>query len=241
MSLFAKSASDPKSTQTSMLGPSYSYSDNIRSPSQLGMSDKGDLATLGKDISGLLGYVSLLVDGSGPVSVPGGPLGNKYFMKTGAKCTDVATNTSQDRYIYINNVPPPDTIPGPGLIPGTVIGLEVLNPFAIMGAFMAGSDPPCMPITMEVKPDPTGSSPETHYVTLVDINGMDATTFPGGKKPAIPAAPANTKTKSTSESFANYHDSNDSSVNLPDDVIIQLYFACLAGVGLYILYKIGQK
>ena len=233
MNIFQQSATNPKATQDSLLGPSYSYSNNIRNPTQLGMSDAGNLSTLGSDINGLLSYVDLLVDGSGSASIPGGPLGNKYFMKTGATCKNVATNKGEDRYIYVNNVPSGSM---PGLIDGVVTGLEVLNPFAIMGAFTSGSEPPCMQITMETIDTNSNHGQETHYVTLADLNEMSSSSFPNGQKPTPPTSSSNTV-----EGFHNYHDIDNSGVNMPDDMIIQFYFACLAGVGLYLLYKIGQK
>ena len=233
MNIFKSASSDPNSLQNKLLGPSYSYSDNIRTPQQLGMSDEGSLKTLGNDVNGLLGYVSVLVDGSGKASVPGGPLGNKYFLQTGATCKDVTSKKEQTRYLYMNNVPYGMM---PGLIKGVVSGMErSLNPFTIMGAFTSGTEPPCMPITMETIDANNNHGQETHYVTLTDINSMPAAFFPGGNKPNIP---------STSEgfsSFQNYDDMEYSSVKMPDDIIIQLYFACLAGVGLYILYKLDKK
>ena len=232
--IFEQSSSNPNAAQSSFLGPSYSYSDNIRPPEQLGMSDDGSLQQLGTNITGLLNYVDILVDGSGDASVPGGPLGNKYFMKTGAKCTDTATNQQVDRYVYVNNVP---FGPLPGLIPGIVTGLAVLNPFALLGAFSSGSNPPCMAITMETIDVNSNRGTDTHYVTLVDIKNMPSSNFPNGQSPIR-------------ESFSNYNTSTasstinsemDSSVNLPDDIMIQLYFVSLAGLGLYVLYRLGNR
>jgi len=233
MNIFQQAASDPKSIERELLGPNYSYSNNIRTPQQLGMSDNGSLSTLGSDINGLLSYVSVLVDGSGQASASGGPLGNKYFMKTGATCKDVNTKQVQTRYLYVNNVP---SGPMPGLIGGVITGLDVLNPFALMGAFTSGSEPPCMNITMDTIDTNNNHGQETHYVTLVDINNMNASSFPGGQKPNIP---------SSTEGFvgnAKYNDIvGNSSIKMPDDMIIQLYFACLGAIGLYILYKLGNK
>ena len=69
-------------------GTSYPYYKYINSPSKMGMSGKGSLNALGKDIDGLMNYVQLLVEGTGGASATGQPLGNKYFLKTMGKCTD---------------------------------------------------------------------------------------------------------------------------------------------------------
>ena len=73
------------------------------------MSSKGSISAVSKDINGLISYVEVLVTGKSKASVSGGPLGNKFFLKTGAKCKDIANDASNnelvDRYIYVNNVP----------------------------------------------------------------------------------------------------------------------------------------
>ena len=237
MSFFQTASSNPNSLQSSFLGQPYNYSDQIRSPDQIGMSDKGDLETLGNDITGMLSYVNILVDGGGKASIPSGPLGNKYFMKTGATCKDVATKQETDRYIYVNNVPSGAM---PGLIKGTVSGLGVLNPFALMGSFMAGSDPPCMEITMQTIDSNNNQGQETHFVTLADINNMSSSSFPNGQKPKMPNV-ENFTTLKNSANYENYDDANSSGVNMPDDIIIQAYFVCLGLIGIYLLYRLGQK
>jgi hypothetical protein len=221
--VYQSAASDPKATQGSLLGPSYSYSKNIKPTDQMGISDRGDLDTLGRDINGLFAYVDLLTGASNNASTTGQPLGDKYFMKTGGECKATDTNKKVDRYIYINNVPGGST---PGLIGGIIQNVEQLNPFALMGAFMQGETPKCMPITMQTIDANTTIGQATQYVALAEVRDMDASTFPGGRKPAVP------------EGFANY---NDPSVKMPDDIIIQFYFVCLAAVGLYILYRIGDR
>lgn len=212
MSFYANANSNPQGVQDSLLGPSYSYKNQIKSPEELGMSERGTMDALGNDITGLIGYVSVLVDGGGNASKPGGPLGNKFFMKTGAMCNDVNTNKDVDRYIYVNNVPNP---PLPGLIKGVTTGLDTLNPFRIMGAFAEGTKPLCKEITMEVIDVNNQRSQETHFVTLSDINSL--------------------------EGFSNYNLQNAAPVDLPKDIGIQLYYMTLSGLGLYLLYKLMNK
>lgn len=167
--LFEEVLKDARGVEQRLLGPTYPYYSNIKTPSQIGMSDRGTIQQMAKNIDGLIQYVSLLVSGQSSASSTGGPLGNKFFLQTGAKCAaidscsnrnDPSTCKQVDRYIYVNNVPQgniPFISSGlgvnfsefKGLIPGAMGNLNVLNPFGIMRAFLAGSTPPCQPLTME--------------------------------------------------------------------------------------------
>jgi hypothetical protein len=236
--VFQEVLTDAKGVEEKLLGPDYPYYKNIKTPKEIGMSSKGSLSALGNDINGLIQYVELLVSGNSKASATGKPLGNKFFLQTGAKCVDKTTKEQQDRYIYINNVPignVPFISSGmgvnfsefKGIIPGMMGNLNALNPFAIMQAFMSGTTPDCQEITMQTIDVNNNKSSETHFVTLVDINNMDPCLFPNKKNPV-------TKEKCR-EAFTNM------SPKLPDDAIDQIYFASLAGVGIYILYKIMLK
>jgi len=185
---FDKAASDPAGLQQELLGGPYSYSDQIKGPAEIGMSSKGTLKALAKDIQGIQKYIQLLVTGKSKASKTGGPLGDKYFLKTGGKCMDPVTKQKQDRYIYINNVPQ-GNIPlissaagmnfsdARGLIPGMVSNLSAINPVAILGAFRAGSTPECQKVTLQTINNANQKSTETHYVTTVDLQNMDPCTF----------------------------------------------------------------
>ena len=158
--LFEDVLKDAKGVEEKLLGPSYPYYKNIKLPNEIGMSDKGSLNALGKDIDGLIQYVEVLVSGKSKASATGGPLGNKFILKTGAKCVDNKTNEQVDRYIYVNNVPD-GSIPFisnglgvnfkdfRGLVPGAMGNLSVLNPFNILQSFLSGGTPPCQEITMQ--------------------------------------------------------------------------------------------
>ena len=239
--VFQEVLTDAKGVEEKLLGPDYPYYKNIKTPKEIGMSSKGSLTALGNDINGLIQYVELLVSGNSKASATGKPLGNKFFLQTGAKCVDTTTKEQQDRYIYINNVPignVPFISSGmgvnfsdfKGMIPGMMGNLNALNPFAIMQAFMSGTTPDCQEITMQTIDVNNNKSSETHFVTLVDINNMGPCLFPDKKNPV-------TKEKCR-EAFTT---SDDMSPKLPDDAIDQIYFASLAGVGIYILYKIMLK
>jgi hypothetical protein len=247
--LFQEVLKDAKGVENKLLGPTYPYYKNIKMPQQIGMSDKGTIQQMSKDVDGLIQYVELLVTGDSKASATGGPLGNKFFLKTGGKCAatdscsdpnNISTCKQVDRYIYIDNVPDgniPFISSGmgvnfsefKGLIPGAMGNLNVLNPFALLRAFLSGSTPPCQKITMQTITNKNVKSSETHYVTLADITSMDPCTFKNGKNPV-------TK-KKCKETFQT----NNSELLMPDDPLAQLYFASLGVLGLLILYRIMEK
>ena len=82
--------SDMAPSTTGAKVETYPYSKNIRSPKSLYMGASGSLPQLGRNLDGLVDYVEVLITGKG-ASATGRPLGNKYFMKTGAKCKDEKT------------------------------------------------------------------------------------------------------------------------------------------------------
>ena len=250
--LFQEVMNDAKAVEEKLIGPSYPYYKNIKTPSQIGMSDKGTMQQMGKDINGLIQYVQLLVTGKSTASATGGPLGNKFFLQTGAKCLaidnctdkkDSSTCQQTNRYIYVNNVPDgniPFISSGmgvnftefEGLIPGAMGNLNVLNPFAIMSAFMSGSTPPCQKITMQTIDVKNNKSSESHYVTLTDISNINPCSFPNKKNPVT-----GVKCKEAFQSGI----ADDASPVMSDDIIDQVYFAGLASLGVLILYRIMEK
>jgi hypothetical protein len=221
--IFQEVLTDAQGVQNKLLGPTYPYYNNIKTPSQLGMSSDGSLSALGKDINGLINYVTLLVEGQSKASTTGQPLGNKFFLKTGAKCMATDTNQQVDRYIYVDNVPD-GSIPFisqglgmnfsdfRGLIPGAMGDLSVLNPFTIMQSFMSGSTPPCQKLTMQ--------------------------TFKNGTNPVTG--------KSCKQAFQTFsqiqnEESRNREIKMPKDPVAQIYFLSLSLVAVYILYRIIEK
>jgi len=248
--LFEEVLKDAQGVEEKLLGPTYPYYKNIKTPSDIGMSDKGTTQQMAENINGLINYVELLVAGDSRASATGGPLGNKFFLKTGAKCAaidscsdqnDASTCQQVDRYIYIDNVPDgniPFISSGlgvnfsefKGLIPGAMGNLNVLNPFAIMRAFLSGSNPPCQQITMQTITSDNIKSSETHYVTLTDIQNMDPCIFSNNKNPV--------NGKQCKETFQIR---SEPEVLMPSDPFAQLYFTSLGVVGLFILYRLMEK
>ena len=240
---FEQVLNDADNVEQSLLGPDYSYWKQINSPSEIGMSSDGNLGALAGDVSGLIAYVELLVTGKGKASKTGNPLGNKFFLKTGATCKDNKTDKDVTRYVYINNVPTgnipfissgmgTDFTDFEGLIPGAMSNLNDLNPFAIFSSFMSGTNPPCQDLTMETTPSSVNNnqSKETHHVTIDDIKNMDACLFPGKTNPV-------TK-QGCSEAFQNmsYNMSHKS-----NDRTIRLYYTALGLLGLFILIRLYER
>jgi hypothetical protein len=250
--IFQEVLTDAGAVEQKLLGPTYPYYKNIKTPSQLGMSSNGTIQQMAQDVNGLIQYVEVLVTGNSQASATGGPLGNKFFLQTGAKCAavdscsnpnDPSTCQQVDRYIYVDNVPVgniPFISQGlgvnfsefKGLIPGAMGNLNVLNPFAIMRAFMSGSTPPCQELTMQTIDVNNNQSSETHYVTLADIGSMDPCTFSNGKNPVTNA--------SCQETFKTGV-GKDAAPVMSDEPVDQMYFASLAAIGIYILYRFMEK
>ena len=243
---FQQALGDVQGLEESLLGPDYEYYKFIKAPTKMGMGAKGNIKTLTKDIEGLIAYVELLVTGNTKASKTGKPLGDKFFLKTGAQCIDTKTNDKVTRYLYLNFVPTgeiPFISSGmginfsefEGLVPGAMGNLDNLNPMRLFSAFMAGSDPSCQSITMETVDENNKKGKETHYVTVDDIKNMNPCWF--GKKNPV----TNVKCSEAFQNmYDNYSDYSDYS-KMPDDITIKLYYSALGILGLYILYRIIEK
>tara|TARA_B110000261_G_C13066283_1_gene350285 strand:- start:681 stop:1388 length:708 start_codon:yes stop_codon:yes gene_type:complete len=231
---------DVDQLQDDLLGPDYNYTKQIKSPGELGMSSQGTTTAISNNISGLIGYTQVLVTGSGNASKTGGPLGNKFFLETGAKCKDKATGEKVTRSIYVSNVPDgsiPFITQGlggakfsafRGLVPGTMSNLNKLNPLQIVQAFMAGTNPQCRAVTMPTIDTNNRLGKETRYVTDVDIKGLDPCLFSSRRNPV---------TGNTCKEAFETLDNSD----MPDDTLIQLYYSALGLAGLYVLFKLYEK
>lgn len=242
--LFQEVLTDVKGVEEKLLGPDYPYSDYIKMPEDIGMSESGNLSALGKDIDGLVNYVELLVSGKSEASATGQPLGNKFFLKTGAKCVDTTTQQEVDRYIYINNVPNGsipfissgmgvDFTDFRGLIPGAMSDLEVLNPFTILQAFLGGGKQDCQQVTMQTIDVNNNKSTESHYVTMIDLQNMDPCNFQDKTNIVT-----NQKCKTA---FTNMNKKSSSGYKMPDDLLVQGYFVSLGVLGIYMLYCMMLK
>lgn len=231
---FEKALTDISSLEEEILGPDYPYYKYINSPSDMGMGPGGD--KIATNIGGLLAYTNVLVTGDGKASTTGNPLGNKFFMKTGAQCKDIDTGETVTRSLYINNVPD-GTIPlisnmtgesfstFKGLVPGILSDMTELNPLKIFQAFMLGDKPDCKQQTMEVISTNNVSSTDTQYVAIADIQSMNPCWFKNKKNPITNAT--------CKEAFSKIEKGK-----MPQDIVIQMYYSSLGLLGLYILMKL---
>ena len=236
----------------STINTDYPYYKYIKTPTNIGMSDKGSLSQMGKNINGLISYVDLLVSGKSKASVTGRPLGNKFFLNTGGKCIDKSTKKEVDRYVYINNVPM-GSIPFissgmginfsdfKGLIPGTISNLNAFNPNALMRSFLEGSKPDCQEITMETIDIYNNKSIESHFVTTIDVNNMDPCAFSNKKNPNTGAKCKETFSNIKNQLNVNNYECVDHHFKIPNDPIIQAYFASLGLFGIYMIYRLMIK
>jgi hypothetical protein len=232
--------------QQDLLGPDYEYWKQVRTPGELGMSGSGNISALSRDIAGLVDYVEVLVGGGGGASKVNGPMGNKFFLKTGAKCKDVQSGKKVDRFMYVNNVPD-GTIPFisqglggmtfpsfKGLVPGALGDLNVLNPFAIFQSFMMGNYPDCQPLTMQTIDANNNSSQQTQYVATVDIRNMNPCWFSNNRNPITGAA--------CQQAFQNMiKETGTIDAELPDGIVPRLFLASVGGLSLYLLYKLMHR
>jgi hypothetical protein len=242
--VFQDALSDVNELQETLLGPNYNYPDQIKSPSEMGMSSNGSWGALTKDISGLIGYVQVLVTGQSKASKTGKPLGTKFFLKTGAKCKDKKSGELVQRYVYLDNVPD-GTIPFissglgvnfttfRGLIPGIMSNIGKVNPFQILQSFVMGSNPECQEITLQTIDSKNNVSTETQFVATLDIESMNACSFPDKKNPLT-----GVKCK---EAFSNMNVSEFKSSKMPEELIAKVYFSALGVFGFYILLKLLQS
>jgi len=232
MSFFSDVLNNLDGTNKKALGKPYSYTKEIKSPKDIGMSGHGSLGTLSKDVGGLIAYTKLLVEGGGEASRVDGPLGNKLFLVTGQNCKDTATGNLVKRSIYINNVPDgsipfvssgldTDFTEFEGLIPGILSDLDHLRPLAIFQAFLSGSPPKCQSVSLEVINSNNDASMGKGYVTIPDIKNLPPCWFPNNTNPV-------TK-KTCTEGFIGSQDSQIS------DNIAYIYFISLILLVIFII------
>jgi hypothetical protein len=202
----------------------YPYQNYIKPPEDIGMSSKGDLKTLGKNITGLIAYTDLLVSGGGKASSTGGYLGNKYFLNTMSKCKDDKSGTEQDKYAYINNVSES------GLIGGLIGSMTKINPGSIISAAFQSETPDCREITLETIDSNNNSKYETHYVAVSDIDRDGLKDLPNKKnKQGFQSMTESMNGQSMTE--------NMTGPKMPKDTVTQIYFASLAALSVLLFYK----
>lgn len=244
---FQQIEQDVDKVEEDLLGPPYKYYEKISTPMQMGMSSDGSLGALVNDAAGLINYVELLVSGTGPGSTTGQPLGDQFFLKTGAKCKDVKTGNTETRYLFINNIPTgqiPFISQGlgmdfpmfKGLIPAVLQDMDDLNPFDLFKGFLEGATPACQELTMETTPSSINNnqSRQTEFVTQSDIQSMDPCIFSLNNY-VNPVSGARCK-----EAFTGMNSSQEKLLPTKDP-LLQLYIFLMCCLGIYILIRLVRN
>jgi hypothetical protein len=258
-------------SENDFIGPGYPYYKNIKTPEQLGMSDKGTMSQLKTDIKGLTQYANLLIDGNSSASATGKPLGNRYFLKSGGKClappdnpkcqyssSDPASNNcfqdcaadpsgcqQVDRYIYINNI-------ASGNLPfitgnGNFTNFKGLIPGAVEDALTLVESPEGLFTAFT-----QGSAPACNKITMktISINNMQGVESNYVTRDEIenmdPCSFTTflnplNKQKCNSKDGFQIQSNSYSPIVMSDDPSDKLYFACISIIGIYILYRLMIK
>ena len=225
---FDKAKTDVKNLETELLGPDYNYVSFIKSPDQIGMGPDGTISQLVNNVGGLINYVELLSTGTGKASTTGGPLGDSFFLPTGAKCKDVATGNLVTRSIWVNNIPDgklpfiTTALNGAkftafeGLVPGVLGNLASVHPMQIFQAFTSGAHPACQLVNKTTRDQNNVEKPGSGYLTMEDIQIMGTDGF------------------TTMDEMKNKSD-------MPDDEMVKIYYGALGLLGLYIFIKLFKR
>lgn len=144
-SLWSNMEQGADNVTTDILGPAYSYADNVPAPGSLGVGNEGSFGQLNSNLGAVGTYVSTMISGDPP-------LGNRFYVNTGGTCT-APDGSIQSRYNIINNMPSGSEIMPAGfksfggdlngLIPGIVGDIEGLNPLYMLKSLAADSSPKC--------------------------------------------------------------------------------------------------
>jgi hypothetical protein len=232
---FQKAKQDVKNLEKELLGPDYDYVSFIKTPDDLGIGPEGSISQLVRNVGGLINYVELLSTGDGKASTIGGPLGDSFFLPTGAKCKDVDTGNLVTRSIWVNNIPN-GKIPFittalngakftafEGLVPGVLGNLAGIHPMQMFQAFTSGSNPDCKLVNKDTRNENNVLGKGSGYLTLEDIQIMGTDGF---------------------TTMSDMNNKEEDKSNMPHNDMVKLYYSALGLLGLYIfimLFKRKQK
>lgn len=175
-----------------LLGPKYSFADELKVPSELGVGPNGSIGGIMRAVQGINYYVDAIGFGQATMmnkedeTFKQRPMGIRYFIKTGKTCDNGA-----DMYEYISSVP--SGLPGrvgneiqktlgvefKGLAPGIIEDAAgALNPMPMFKAVTGSSYIKCKKVTRPVG-DMEGriqsrSDPSNVWITedYKNINGV---------------------------------------------------------------------
>ena len=162
----AGSAKSGVADSPGFFGPSYSFADELKSPKEIGVGDDGSPGGISRAVAGI-GYYSDVIgfgEATGINKMINGnnltPLGIRYFMPTGATCSNGA-----QMWTYIDTMPSGNLLgnrvkkalsdmglPGMrGLAPGIMEDArDALNPMPMFRAAMGSGYPKCKQVTLPV-------------------------------------------------------------------------------------------
>ncbi len=262
---FSKAAGGVENLQKDFLGETYPYHKNINTPGELGMSGKGDMGTLARNVAGIVNYTEVLVSGTGRGSKTGKPLGNKFFLKTGGSCepkgyiksngkvVETGGGNSTTRHVYINNQPDgsiPFISSGSGanfsefrgLIPGIIGNIGHINPVEIMGGFTEKGNPPCYKITMPTINAKNRRGTQSEYVSKSDIANMNGCSFPGGYNPITKKRQSGCKQGfDIMQNYINKEKENTKTIKPSKDPVVNIYNAGFGLLLMYLLLRVMKK
>ena len=237
-------------------------------PGGLGMSPNGTISALESNIKGLLNYVKVLVTGEGASKTGkplGTKFFLQTPLQCTDKTSNSQVNRSiYINNVPDGSIPLPIPNGGmsmqfpafKGLLPGVMSNLAQINPLKILSSFTNGDNPYCQQITMETIDANNVKGQAQAYVTDTDIINMPNNWFviPGKPKPntdlppekpaAAPAAPAAPPAAAAAgkQAFTTMSALQPADVisdgQMPNDVLIRIYFALLGLLGFYFFLKI---
>uniref|UniRef100_A0A6C0JBX4 Uncharacterized protein n=1 Tax=viral metagenome TaxID=1070528 RepID=A0A6C0JBX4_9ZZZZ len=251
---FKDVAGGAEKAQAGFLGPTYNYAKQILPPSELGMSGDGNMGALARDITGLINYTEVLTTGKSRAQRKADtPLGNKFYLKTGGQCKS-ADGMLHDRWLYVNNVPT-GSLPFitsatgnalgefRGLVPGTIENLGHLNPLALFGGFMQGTNPACRVLDLPVTDKSEGG---IKYVADADIVSLSPCLFGKGKVRTNPVS--GSKLSGCASGFQNINDIMNGLKNTFEDnetlqynPLAKVYNVGFSALLIYLMYHLVMK
>jgi hypothetical protein len=170
------------------LGPKFSFADEVPLPQDIGVHPGGDFDAIQGALAGVSYYVDTIGFGSrsaisNTLGAPDQkPIGLRYFMKTGMKCSN-----GQDMYDYVNSIPQGDALGArignaiqgslgvglKGLGPGMVEDAKsALNPMPILSAVVGDAFPRCKQVRYPVG-DQNGKLKSDEGDAWVSPEGID--------------------------------------------------------------------
>jgi hypothetical protein len=148
---------------SALLGPKYSYADELKTPSQIGVKQSGSVGGVLDAIAGVNYYVDTIGFGHATQfakkrGMRQTPLGVRFFVDTGIKCSN-----GQPMHEYIDTIPKPLGgkigreiqrslgVPFQGLAPGIVQdATQALNPVPLFRAATGSGYAKCKKVTLPV-------------------------------------------------------------------------------------------